>query len=120
MEDPRARARGPLRAPKNPLTLHLWPRGWIFPADGKGRAGREELVLTSCDLKFSLGIILKLPIWGQAADENCFDDAIYWEVSSCPPAPALDKDGYVLPSPTLHTSAGWGPGSPKLRVGDRA
>ncbi|XP_006905327.1 ammonium transporter Rh type C [Pteropus alecto] len=27
-----------------------------------------------------VGIILKLPIWGQAADENCFDDDIYWEV----------------------------------------
>lgn len=27
-----------------------------------------------------VGIILKLPIWGQPADENCFDDAIYWEV----------------------------------------
>uniref|UniRef100_A0A8I5Y844 Ammonium transporter Rh type C n=1 Tax=Rattus norvegicus TaxID=10116 RepID=A0A8I5Y844_RAT len=24
--------------------------------------------------------ILKLPFWGQASDENCFEDAIYWEV----------------------------------------
>ncbi|CAO2614123.1 Ammonium transporter Rh type C [Lemmus lemmus] len=29
-----------------------------------------------------LGFILKLPFWGQAADENCFDDTIYWEVIS--------------------------------------
>lgn len=27
------------------------------------------------------GVILKLPFWGQAADENCFEDAVYWEVS---------------------------------------
>ncbi|KAL1774181.1 ammonium transporter Rh type C [Sigmodon hispidus] len=27
-----------------------------------------------------VGLILKLPFWGQAADENCFDDTIYWEI----------------------------------------
>ncbi|XP_007516709.1 ammonium transporter Rh type C isoform X2 [Erinaceus europaeus] len=27
-----------------------------------------------------VGVILKIPVWGQAADENCFDDAIYWEM----------------------------------------
>ncbi|XP_037691270.1 ammonium transporter Rh type C [Choloepus didactylus] len=27
-----------------------------------------------------VGIILKLPVWGQPADENCFEDAVYWEV----------------------------------------
>lgn len=26
------------------------------------------------------GAILKLPIWGDPADENCFEDDIYWEV----------------------------------------
>ncbi|XP_073083126.1 ammonium transporter Rh type C isoform X2 [Manis javanica] len=26
-----------------------------------------------------VGLILKLPIWGQPSDENCFDDAVYWE-----------------------------------------
>lgn len=26
------------------------------------------------------GLIMKLPIWGQPPDQNCFDDAIYWEV----------------------------------------
>lgn len=25
---------------------------------------------------------MKLPVWGQAADENCFEDSVYWEVSS--------------------------------------
>ncbi|XP_039604044.1 ammonium transporter Rh type A [Polypterus senegalus] len=26
------------------------------------------------------GFIMKLPIWGQPPDQNCFDDSIYWEV----------------------------------------
>uniref|UniRef100_A0A8C5PFB8 Ammonium transporter Rh type A n=1 Tax=Leptobrachium leishanense TaxID=445787 RepID=A0A8C5PFB8_9ANUR len=26
------------------------------------------------------GFILKLPIWGQPPDPNCYDDSIYWEV----------------------------------------
>ncbi|RXN00664.1 Ammonium transporter Rh type A [Acipenser ruthenus] len=26
------------------------------------------------------GFILRLPIWGQPPDQNCFDDSIYWEV----------------------------------------
>lgn len=27
-----------------------------------------------------MGLILKLPFWGQATDEDCFDDSIYWEM----------------------------------------
>ena len=27
------------------------------------------------------GCILRLPIWGDPADDNCFDDECYWEVS---------------------------------------
>ncbi|NXJ13793.1 RHAG protein, partial [Odontophorus gujanensis] len=26
------------------------------------------------------GAILKVPIWGQVSDQNCFDDSAYWEV----------------------------------------
>ncbi|KAJ8269850.1 hypothetical protein GJAV_G00107530 [Gymnothorax javanicus] len=26
------------------------------------------------------GLIMKLPVWGQPPDKNCFDDSIYWEV----------------------------------------
>nr|AJA37519.1 Rh ammonia channel type A [Sciaenops ocellatus] len=26
------------------------------------------------------GLIMKLPIWGQPPDQNCFDDSLYWEV----------------------------------------
>uniref|UniRef100_A0A8C2VS37 Ammonium transporter Rh type C n=1 Tax=Chinchilla lanigera TaxID=34839 RepID=A0A8C2VS37_CHILA len=33
-----------------------------------------------------VGLILRLPFWGQAADENCFDDEVYWEVSSTDPS----------------------------------
>lgn len=29
---------------------------------------------------FSSGCILRLPIWGDSADDNCFDDEPYWEV----------------------------------------
>ncbi|XP_004606015.1 ammonium transporter Rh type A [Sorex araneus] len=26
------------------------------------------------------GLILRLPIWGQPSDQNCYDDSVYWEV----------------------------------------
>ncbi|XP_023695180.1 ammonium transporter Rh type A [Paramormyrops kingsleyae] len=26
------------------------------------------------------GFLMRLPLWGQPPDQNCFDDAIYWEV----------------------------------------
>ncbi|XP_030045553.1 ammonium transporter Rh type C [Microcaecilia unicolor] len=28
----------------------------------------------------AVGLVLKLPIWGAPSDENCFEDAVYWEV----------------------------------------
>ncbi|KAG7481732.1 ammonium transporter Rh type C 2 [Solea senegalensis] len=27
-----------------------------------------------------VGLVLRLPIWGDPADDNCFDDEVYWEV----------------------------------------
>ncbi|XP_023669957.1 ammonium transporter Rh type C-like isoform X2 [Paramormyrops kingsleyae] len=27
-----------------------------------------------------VGLILKLPIWGDPTDDNCFDDEVYWEI----------------------------------------
>ncbi|XP_038603480.1 ammonium transporter Rh type C isoform X2 [Tachyglossus aculeatus] len=27
-----------------------------------------------------VGVILKFPLWGDPADENCFEDEVYWEV----------------------------------------
>lgn len=29
---------------------------------------------------FGKGLILRLPIWGSVADDNCFEDEVYWEV----------------------------------------
>ncbi|XP_045699635.1 ammonium transporter Rh type A [Phyllostomus hastatus] len=26
------------------------------------------------------GLILKIPIWGQPSDQNCYDDSVFWEV----------------------------------------
>lgn len=26
------------------------------------------------------GLILRIPIWGQPSDQNCYDDSVYWEV----------------------------------------
>uniref|UniRef100_A0A8C8HGC9 Ammonium transporter AmtB-like domain-containing protein n=1 Tax=Oncorhynchus tshawytscha TaxID=74940 RepID=A0A8C8HGC9_ONCTS len=31
-----------------------------------------------------VGCILRMPIWGDAPDDNCFDDELYWEVRYCP------------------------------------
>lgn len=41
-----------------------------------------------CTLRFNFysplcfleGFILKFPIWGDPADDNCYDDEVYWEV----------------------------------------
>ncbi|KAM4601551.1 ammonium transporter Rh type A [Polymixia lowei] len=51
----------------------------------KGEAAMQAAALAS-SLGFALvggavtGAIMKLPIWGQPPDQNCFDDSIYWEV----------------------------------------
>ncbi|XP_016322240.1 ammonium transporter Rh type C-like 2 isoform X2 [Sinocyclocheilus anshuiensis] len=47
-----------------------------------------------------VGLVLKLPIWGDPADENCFDDEIYWEVpedeESVPPFVAYNN--HMIPN----------------------
>nr|XP_004658241.1 ammonium transporter Rh type C [Jaculus jaculus] len=50
-----------------------------------------------------VGLILRLPIWGQAADENCFDDTIYWEIHEenavyLPEDPTLKPPTPLVPS----------------------
>uniref|UniRef100_A0A8C6ZQN6 Ammonium transporter Rh type A n=2 Tax=Nothoprocta perdicaria TaxID=30464 RepID=A0A8C6ZQN6_NOTPE len=43
------------------------------------------------------GAILKLPFLGQASDENCFDDSVYWEVPeemNLPEIPPNNRDGH--------------------------
>ncbi|XP_059128691.1 ammonium transporter Rh type C [Peromyscus eremicus] len=61
-----------------------------------------------------VGLILKLPFWGQAADENCFEDTIYWEIheevnsvvyipedlAQKHPAPVVHSIPLVLPTPS--------------------
>lgn len=46
------------------------------------------------------GFIMKLSIWGQPPDQNCFDDSIYWEVRNpishkyyCQLQSSVTKDG---------------------------
>ncbi|XP_069742796.1 ammonium transporter Rh type B-like isoform X2 [Narcine bancroftii] len=39
------------------------------------------------------GFILRIHVWGQPPDQNCFDDHIYWEVPDC------ENDHSVLLSP---------------------
>ncbi|XP_028997249.1 ammonium transporter Rh type A [Betta splendens] len=62
--------------------------GIVAVAMGKksnGNAAMQAAALGS-SLGFALiggaltGLIMKLPIWGQPPDQNCFDDAVYWEV----------------------------------------
>lgn len=39
-----------------------------------------EVLLNACFLSLFKGFILRFPIWGDPADDNCFDDEVYWEV----------------------------------------
>lgn len=40
---------------------------------------RLKIFITSF-VFLSQGFILKFPIWGDPADDNCYDDEVYWEV----------------------------------------
>ncbi|XP_034437195.1 rh family, C glycoprotein a [Hippoglossus hippoglossus] len=45
-----------------------------------------------------VGLILRLPIWGDPADDNCYDDEVYWEVpedeDSIPPV--LEYNNHMI------------------------
>ncbi|XP_051837046.1 ammonium transporter Rh type C [Antechinus flavipes] len=43
-----------------------------------------------------VGSILKLPFWGQPADENCFEDEIYWEVPEAEKSNAYHHEDTTL------------------------
>lgn len=53
---------------------------------GVGTQGGFQAAGTCVSIAFGLvggaivGFILKFPIWGDAADDNCYDDEVYWEV----------------------------------------
>uniref|UniRef100_A0A8B9KE82 Rh family, C glycoprotein b n=1 Tax=Astyanax mexicanus TaxID=7994 RepID=A0A8B9KE82_ASTMX len=34
-----------------------------------------------------VGLILRMPLWGDPTDDKCFDDVIYWELCTCPHDP---------------------------------
>lgn len=61
--------------------------GIVAVALGKkdGSAAMQAIALAS-SLGFALvggavtGFIMKLPVWSQPPDQNCFDDSLYWEV----------------------------------------
>ncbi|XP_010348082.1 ammonium transporter Rh type C isoform X1 [Saimiri boliviensis] len=46
-----------------------------------------------------VGLILRLPFWGQPSDENCFEDAVYWEI------PEGNSTVYIPEDPTFKPSA---------------
>uniref|UniRef100_A0A2K5QJ91 Ammonium transporter Rh type C n=1 Tax=Cebus imitator TaxID=2715852 RepID=A0A2K5QJ91_CEBIM len=46
-----------------------------------------------------VGLILRLPFWGQPSDENCFEDAVYWEI------PKGNSTVYIPEDPTFKPSA---------------
>lgn len=48
--------------------------------DGTRKVFNVEVVHFVPVCSASTGLILKLPIWGDPADDNCFDDEAYWEV----------------------------------------
>ncbi|KAM7015512.1 rh family, C glycoprotein a [Tautogolabrus adspersus] len=45
-----------------------------------------------------VGLILKLPIWGDPADDNCYDDEVYWEVpeEEEPIPPVLEYNNHMI------------------------
>ncbi|XP_066448898.1 ammonium transporter Rh type C isoform X1 [Eleutherodactylus coqui] len=46
-----------------------------------------------------VGLILKLPIWGEPSDENCFVDVVYWELPEEEPDDVEAAKQYVTHAP---------------------
>ncbi|KAK7913051.1 hypothetical protein WMY93_013262 [Mugilogobius chulae] len=57
-----------------------------YATRGVGTQGGYQAAGTCVAIAFGLvggaivGFILKMPIWGDPADDNCYDDEVYWEV----------------------------------------
>ncbi|XP_012867278.1 PREDICTED: ammonium transporter Rh type C isoform X4 [Dipodomys ordii] len=60
-----------------------------------------------------MGLILRLPFWGQAADENCFEDSVYWEMEE-------EKSRAFPEDTTLKPPAPPGPSGPSASPGPSA
>ncbi|KAK1171783.1 ammonium transporter Rh type A-like [Acipenser oxyrinchus oxyrinchus] len=62
--------------------------GIVAVAMGASNGGSYEMQAAALASSVSIaivggtitGFILRLPIWGQPPDQNCYDDSIYWEV----------------------------------------
>ncbi|XP_057612374.1 ammonium transporter Rh type C isoform X2 [Chionomys nivalis] len=102
-----------------PGLLHSFGFGGYKADWTKKMQGRSQIFSLLLTLAIALvggiivGLILKLPFWGQAADENCFEDAIYWEIpeevntvyipedlTHKHPAPPVPSIPLVLPTPS--------------------
>uniref|UniRef100_A0A2I3GRX1 Ammonium transporter Rh type C n=1 Tax=Nomascus leucogenys TaxID=61853 RepID=A0A2I3GRX1_NOMLE len=55
-----------------------------------------------------VGLILRLPFWGQPSDENCFEDAVYWEM------PEGNNTVYIPEDPTFKSSGASVPSVPMV------
>uniref|UniRef100_A0A8C0XBB2 Ammonium transporter Rh type C n=1 Tax=Castor canadensis TaxID=51338 RepID=A0A8C0XBB2_CASCN len=78
---------------------------WTTKTQGKFQVFGLLLTLAMALLGGTIvGLILKLPFWGQAADENCFEDSVYWEIDEensavhLPEDPTLKPPAPVVPS----------------------
>ncbi|CAL1604032.1 unnamed protein product [Knipowitschia caucasica] len=75
-----------------------------FKTRGVGTQGGFQAAGTCVSIAFGLiggaivGFILKFPIWGDPADDNCYDDEVYWEVpedeESIPPV--LEYNNHMM------------------------
>uniref|UniRef100_A0A8C6KAH2 Rh family, C glycoprotein, like 1 n=1 Tax=Nothobranchius furzeri TaxID=105023 RepID=A0A8C6KAH2_NOTFU len=58
-----------------------------------------------------VGLILKLPIWGDPADDNCFDDEAYWELPEEEEetiAPVLEYNNHMIQKhQDMYAHLGW-------------
>lgn len=60
----------------NNCDIIVWIEMNVLTHSGWGTVCAEIMTL----FVFFSGCILRLPIWGDPADDNCFDDEPYWEV----------------------------------------
>uniref|UniRef100_A0A3P9N028 Rh family, C glycoprotein a n=1 Tax=Poecilia reticulata TaxID=8081 RepID=A0A3P9N028_POERE len=66
--------------------IHVFDKEGKYANRGMGTQGGYQAAGTCVAIAFGLvggaivGLILKIPIWGDAADDHCFDDEAYWEL----------------------------------------
>ncbi|KAM6279307.1 ammonium transporter Rh type A [Porphyrio hochstetteri] len=67
-------------------------RGGVPISPGKQAAALGSTLAIALSGGAVTGIILKLPFLGQASDQNCFDDSVYWEVPEEAKLPEIQPD----------------------------